>query len=78
MSDRIKDMEGTVVSEGEAATGLGFASVDDFRAWNAAGSPTGRCSNTACWRPAFWPDLDKPCKYCGSKIRIDVKGEKNP
>lgn len=71
MSDRVKDMVGRPVSEAEAAEGLGFKSVEDFRAWTAAGSPTGRCSNGHCWRPAFWPDLDKPCKHCGSAITVD-------
>ena len=78
MSGRQHDMEGTVVSESHVANDLGFSSAEDFRAWWAAGAPTGQCSNGRCWRPAFWPNLDKPCKYCGSKIRIDVKGEKNP
>jgi hypothetical protein len=72
------DYEGRVVSEAEAAEGLGFASVEDFRAWTAAGSPTGRCSNERCWRPAFWSDLEAPCKHCGSPIRVDVPGGANP
>jgi hypothetical protein len=71
------DLEGVPVSEAEVANGLGFKSLEDFRAWTDAGSPTGRCSNGHCWRPAFWPDLDKPCKYCGSPIRIDVPGQRN-
>ena len=68
-------MVGKVVPEAEVAVGLGFKSSVDFRAWMDAGSPTGRCSNKQCWRPAFWPDLDKPCKYCGSGIEVD-KGKK--
>ena len=64
------DWEGTVISEEQAAIMLGFKSVEDFRAWNAAGSPTGRCSDPYCWRPAFWPNLDKPCEYCGSSIDV--------
>ena len=67
-----------LVSEDEVAADLGFASLSEFRAWSDAGMPTGRCSNKACWRPAFFPNLDKPCKYCGSSIRTDVKGEHNP
>lgn len=65
------EFEGVEVSESEAATGLGFVSVDDFRAWSAAGSPTGRCTNEWCWSPAFWPDLEKPCPHCGSPIKIE-------
>jgi len=72
------DIEGKIVSEAEVAGDLGFKSLADFQAWNAAGSPTGQCSNEHCWRPAFWPDLEKPCKYCGSPIKIDKKGERNP
>ena len=67
------DFFGTVVSEAEVAENLGFNSVEDFRAWKAAGSPRGRCSNPHCWNPALWPDLDKPCRYCGSKIDTDPK-----
>lgn len=78
MSDRVKDMVGTVVPEAEVATDLGFASLADFKAWEAAGSPSGRCSNGQCWRPAFWPHLNEPCKHCGSTIRIDIPGEANP
>jgi hypothetical protein len=77
VSDRIKDMVGRVVSDDEVASGLGFKSVEDFRAWWAAGSPSGRCSNPHCWRPAFWPDLEKPCRHCGSPIEVDVPGERN-
>ena len=72
------DLKGVEVSEEEVSSDLGFKSVEDFRAWIDSGGPTGRCSNGQCWRPAFWPDLDKPCKYCGSSIRIDKPGEKNP
>lgn len=71
-------LEGEIVPESEVASDLGFSSVEDFRKWCDEGSPTGRCSNGYCWRPAFWPNLDKPCKYCGSPIRIDVPGERNP
>lgn len=74
----MEDIEGVVVPESSVATDLGFKSVEDFRAWMDAGSPTGRCSNERCWRPAFWPDLDKPCRYCGSPIRLDKKLEPNP
>ena len=69
------DMQGRVVSKAEAAEGLGFKSVDDFQAWLDAGSPTGRCSNEYCWRPAFWPDLEKPCGYCGSPIKVDKRSD---
>lgn len=69
-------MEGVPVSEEYVSAQLGFKSVEELRQWNAAGSPTGRCSNGHCWRPAFWPDLDKPCKYCGSPIDIDKKGSR--
>ena len=62
-----------MVSEAEAAGGLGFASVEEFRQWEEAGSPTGRCSNGHCWRPAFFPNLEKPCEHCGSRIDIDKK-----
>lgn len=68
------DIEGKIVPESEVANGLGFKSVEDFRAWMDVGGPTGRCSNPNCWRPAFWPDLEKPCKYCGSSITIEKKG----
>ena len=77
MSGRQHDLVGREISEGEAASDLGFASAEDFRTWMDAGAPTGRCSNGACWRPAFWPSLEKPCKYCGSAIRVDKKGERN-
>lgn len=33
MSDRIKDMQGTVVSEEEVAKNLGFADVHELRRW---------------------------------------------
>ena len=69
------DFEGTVVSEEEVATDLGFESVENFRTWVNEGSPTGRCSNDHCYRPAFWPDLDKPCKYCGSPVNKDKKND---
>jgi len=78
MSGKQHDLDGVVVPESEVASDLGFKSLEDFRAWTAAGSPTGRCSNGHCWRPAFWPDLEKPCSYCGSPIRIDKPGEPNP
>lgn len=70
---RCDDIHGQVVSESEVADDLGFKSVEDFRAWMAVGGPTGRCSNPYCWRPAFWPDLEKSCKHCGSVITIDKK-----
>lgn len=70
-------MEGVPVTEAEVSKGLGFSSIEEFRAWAAAGHPTGRCSNEHCYRPAFWPDLDKPCKYCGNPIKIDKGGESN-
>lgn len=75
---RAGDIEGVVVPESEVAADLGFKSIEDFKAWTAAGSPTGRCSNERCWRPAFWPDLKKPCQHCGRPIRIDVPGQNNP
>ncbi len=68
----MEDLRGEVVSEEYVSNDLGFRSVDDFRAWIAAGGPTGRCSNGQCWRPAFWPDLDKPCPHCGSPIAVDA------
>lgn len=67
------DYLGTPVSREEVASDLGFSSMEDFRAWEQAGHPTGRCSNKQCWRPAFWPNLAKPCKHCGSAIDIDKK-----
>lgn len=73
MSHGGHDLVGKIVPESEVAADLGFKDLEDFRAWNAAGSPTGRCGNTACYRPAFWPNLDKPCKYCGAKIALDEK-----
>ncbi len=69
---READLEGRVVSEEETARHLGFGSVEEFRSWKAAGSPTGRCSNESCWRPASWPDLDKPCTHCGYPITVDA------
>lgn len=72
MSDRIKDMEGTPVSEEEVAKEFGYT-LEQFRQWTAEGGPTGRCSNGDCWRPAFWPNLDKPCQYCGSPIKLDKR-----
>jgi hypothetical protein len=74
VSGRQHDWEGTPVSEERVAESLGFKSVEDFRAWEAAGSPSGRCSNPHCWRPAFWPNLEKPCPHCGAAIKIDTKG----
>lgn len=70
-------MHGTPVSHGEVAEGLGFSSVEEFRAWLAAGSPTGECSNDYCARPAFYPHLDQPCKYCGSPIKLDKPVQKS-
>jgi len=67
------DHEGKPVSEAQVADVLGFASVEHFRAWQLAGSPIGRCSNDACWLPASWPDLEKPCPWCGAPIKIDVE-----
>lgn len=78
MSQRHKEkIEGVPVPESAVSSDLGFRSVEDFRQWLAEGGPTGRCSNKRCWRPAFWPDLEKPCKHCGSPIDIDKRGE-NP
>lgn len=68
-----QDIHGTVVSDAEVASDLGFISVEDFRLFMAVDGPVGRCSDPYCWRPAFWPDLRKPCKYCGSPIKLDER-----
>jgi len=68
---RAGDMTGVIVEPKEVAKDLGFESLEQFQAWQAAGHPTGRCSNKRCWRPAFYPNLDKPCAHCGSLIEVD-------
>lgn len=70
MSDKIMDMEGTIVSEEYVSKHLGFSSIEEFRKWSDAGSPVGRCCNDYCYRPAFWPHLEEPCQYCGSPVKI--------
>ena len=66
------DVIGQPTSEEEVAKDLGFASVIEYRAWHAAGSPTGRCSNPDCMRTALWPGMTR-CKYCGSTVVVNLK-----
>jgi hypothetical protein len=70
------DLEGVPVPEEEVATGLGFASAQDFRAWTAAGRPSGRCADDRCYWPALWPNLGR-CVKCGGPVRLDKPGEAN-
>ena len=58
MSDKIMDMEGTIVSEDHIRKHLGFSSIEEFRKWLDVGSPVGRCSNDHCYRPTFWLHLE--------------------
>lgn len=58
------------MDELQTARNLGFESVEEFRAWIAAGAPTGRCSNENCYQLAFWPELEKPCIHCGYPINV--------
>jgi len=69
----MQDLVGKVVPEEEVAADLGFASLEQFKEWQKAGHPTGRCSNPHCYRPAFFPHLQEPCKYCGSPVTIHMK-----
>lgn len=68
------DWEGAEVTEEHAAAFLGFRDVADLRAWKRDGSPSGRCSNAYCWRPASWPHLYEPCKHCGGMIQVTLMG----
>lgn len=66
------NINGKVVADSEVASDLGFGSAENMQKWFDEGAPTGECSNTRCCRPAFWPNLKQPCKYCGSEIKIDL------
>jgi hypothetical protein len=70
MSGGRQDMQGQPVPESEVANDLGFKGVADFRAWQEAGSPIGKCSNDRCGRMPDWRDHDKPCKHCGSPVEV--------
>lgn len=66
------NINGEVVPASEVASDLGLGSAEDMQKWFEEGAPTGCCSNAACGWPASWPELEKPCKKCGSKIAIDI------
>lgn len=65
-------VNGVPVPASEVASDLGFGSAENMQKWFDEGAPTGQCSNKACARPAFWPGLKEPCKYCGSEIEVDL------
>jgi len=65
------NINGEIVPPAEVASDLGFGSAADMEKWFDEGGPTGQCSNRGCARPAFWPELEKPCKFCGCEIKVD-------
>lgn len=42
---------------------LGFSSLEEMEAWEAAGSPTLACSNEKCGWTGLWPM--ETCLHCG-------------
>ena len=57
------------------ARALRFDSVEEFKEWLKIGRPVGVCGD--CVRPAFWPNLEQPCKNCGGTIKIYKKETEN-